>query len=69
MPVSGTGAYNLNWIDDQNEYQAIISAEEFLARGECPIQGMSKQTFEAILSEQEYETIKDQYGVKNRFMK
>jgi hypothetical protein len=61
MPVKGGkgGAYNLNWLDDQNEMKYILNAENYLAKGECPIHGMDKETYEAILNEQEYQSIKD----------
>ena len=71
MPIRGgkDGKYNLNWLDDQNEYRQIVSAEEHIAKGESPIFGMDLETFQAIINEQEYEQIKEQYGVKNEFMK
>ena len=69
MPIKAKGTYNLNWIDDQNEYNKILQAEEAIAKGECPIYGMDIETFQDILNEQDYETIKAQYGVKNKFMK
>ena len=55
-PLHGAknGQYNLNWIDDQNEYRHLISAEESIAKGECPIYGMDLETFEDILREQDY---------------
>lgn len=56
MPLQGAkeGKYNLNWLDDTNEYRAIVNAENYLAKGECPIYGMDKETFEAIIDEGEY---------------
>ena len=71
MPIQGGsgGKYNLNWLDDQNEHRYIVNAEAYLAKGECPIYGMDKEVFEAILDEQEYEATKEAYGVKNKFMK
>lgn len=71
MPIQGAkeGKYNLNWLDDQNEGKFIMNAENYLAKGECPIQGMDRHVFEEIINEMDYETQKDLYGVKNRFMK
>jgi len=53
MPLHGAknGTYNLNWIDDTNEYRHLISAEESIAKGESPIFGMDLETFEDILRE------------------
>ena len=68
MPIRAGGSYNLNWIDDQNEYRQILKAEEAFAKGECPIAGMDLQVFREILDEQEYQQIQDHYGVKNKYM-
>ena len=53
MPVKGgpNGQYNLNWIDAQNEYKHLISAEEHIAKNESPIYGMDLETFVAIINE------------------
>ena len=41
----------------------MLMAEEAIGKGECPIYGMDIETFQDILNEQDYETIKAQYGV------
>ena len=71
MPVKGAsnGQYNLNWIDDQNEWKQMLAAEEAIGKGESPIYGMDIHMFQDILNERDYEDMRAQYGVKNKYMK
>ena len=41
----------MNFIDWQNEFDAVGEAEFNMMNGEDPIYGMSAQTFEAIMDE------------------
>jgi hypothetical protein len=47
MPIKGgnNGKYNLNWLDDTNEFNKIVSADSYISKGECPIYGMDIETF------------------------
>ena len=46
-----TGKYNLNFIDWQNEFDAVMEAEENIREGNDPIYGMDLETFQAIMRE------------------
>ena len=71
MPIGGAkdGKYNLDWVDDQNEQKHILAAEDAIAKGKSPIYGMDFETYKNIIDEMDYQQVKDQYGVKNKFMK
>ena len=51
--MNPTGKYNLNFIDWENEFDAVCEADDKIERGEDPIYGMDIATFEAIRSEEE----------------
>ena len=53
QPVGGgkDGKYNLNWIDDQNELNAVFKADEAIANHESPIFGMDFETFKDIIDD------------------
>ena len=70
-PIQGAkdGKYNLNWIDDQNEHRALISADEYIGKKQSPIFGMDFETFKEVVDDQEYQSLKDQFGVKNKYMR
>ena len=59
----------MKWFDDDMEWKNIIQADEALEKGISPIYGMDLETFKEILEDQEYQSTKDQFGVKNKFMK
>lgn len=51
-PIGGTGKYNLNFIDWQNEFDNIMDYDENDEENdsqEGPIAGMDRDTFEAIV--------------------
>ena len=65
-----TGKYNLNFIDYDNEFEAVCEAKYNLTHGiadEDPIYGMDAETFEAILTSENSDYIANYYGVKPEF--
>lgn len=54
--VNPTGQYNLNFIDWNNEWEAVMDRDQ--TSFESPIQGMSSETFEAIFDEEMFDTMK-----------
>ena len=53
-----TGQYNLNFIDWDNEWEAILDREPDTY--ESPIVGMDSETFEAIFDEEMFDVLKEQ---------
>jgi len=47
----------------------MLAAEEAIGKGESPIYGMDIHMFQDILNERDYEDMRAQYGVKNKYMK
>ena len=68
MPIkmNPTGKYNLNFIDWQNEFDAVHERYD-QGSGESPIYGMDIETFEAIVNEEELHDQRDKFGVKRKF--
>ena len=66
IKFNAKGKYNLNFIDYQNEFEAVCEAEEKIKAGETPIYGMDIAKFEAIRAEERAE-IEAQFGVKEKF--
>lgn len=54
--MNPTGQYNLNFIDWNNEWEAVMDRDQ--TSFESPIQGMSSETFEAIFDEEMFDTMK-----------
>ena len=54
--VNPSGQYNLNFIDWNNEWEAVMDRDP--ASYESPIQGMDSATFEAIFDEEMFDTVK-----------
>ena len=48
IKINKSGKYNLNFIDWQNEFDAVMEADEKIMNGESPIYGMTIETFQAI---------------------
>ena len=46
----------------------MLQAEEAIAKGESPIVGMDIHMFQDILNERDYEDMRAQYGVKQKYM-
>ena len=56
IKVNPTGQYNLNFIDWNNEWEAILDRDQNSYTS--PIEGMSVETFEAIFDEEMFDQIK-----------
>ena len=65
IKVNPTGQYNLNFIDWNNEWDAIMSRD--MDSYESPIVGMDNATFERIWDEEMYEEMRAN-GVKDDFI-
>ena len=57
----------MNFIDWENEFEAVCEAEENMMNGEEPIYGMDIATFEAIREEEQEESTRNMFGVKRKF--
>ena len=65
IKMNPSGKYNLNFIDWQNEFDAVMDCDpDDLEPGESPIYGMDIETFNAISNEESYEERKHLFGVK-----
>lgn len=56
----------MNFIDWENEFDAVCEADEKIARGEDPLYGIDIETFEAIRREED-EASRSLFGVKRKF--
>lgn len=54
ISVNPTGKYNLNFIDWNNEFEAVMGRDHY----ESPIDGIDNETFEAIFDEEMFDTLK-----------
>ena len=58
-----TGQYNLNFIDWDNEWESVYDRDPY--KYESPIEGIDSATFEAILNEEMFDTMKEELGVSD----
>ena len=56
IKVNPTGQYNLNFIDWDNEWEAILDRDPLSY--ESPIQGIDNETFEAIFDEEMFDNMR-----------
>ena len=49
IKLNPTGQYNLNFIDWENEFDAVMDADENIMNGDDPLYGMDVETFDAIV--------------------
>jgi len=61
--VNPTGQYNLNFIDWNNEWEAILERDPYTY--ESPIDGIDAETFEAIFDEEMFDAVKEAQGVSD----
>ena len=66
IKVNPTGQYNLNFIDWNNEWEAILDRDQNSYAS--PIDGMSVETFEAIFDEEMFDQIKESRGTKDQMI-
>ena len=65
--MNPSGKYNLNFIDWENEFDAVCEAEENIANGDDPIYGMDAETYESLINDELYDDITRLYGVRQEF--
>ena len=65
--LNPSGQYNLNFIDWDNEWEAIMDRDP--NSYESPIYGMDTETFEAIFDEEMFDTVRAQRGASDNVLK
>ena len=66
IKINTSGKYNLNFIDWNNEWEAIMDRD--MDSYTSPIFGMDNETFEKIWDEEMEDDLKKYHGVKDDFI-